>query len=105
MFIDVPQRQSSAVKSLSVDAIAGEAIVTFSNGLSYLYENVSKRSIINVLFNPDVSLGFWVNNNCVQSERTRTLSYDGNYEQKDTQTKREKLQDLYNKEAQLPTFA
>ena len=76
MFITVPQRTSSAVKSLQVDAIAGEAIVTFTNGLSYLYENVSKRSIINVLFNPDVSLGFWVNNNCVQADRTLTTSYE-----------------------------
>ena len=101
MFIDVPTRTSSAVKSLSVDAIAGEAIVTFSNGLSYLYENVSKRSIINVLFNPDVSLGFWVNNNCVQSERTRTLSYDKLANEANTY--REEL--LNNKEAKLPSFA
>ena len=101
MFITVPQRQSSAVKSLEVDAIAGEAIVTFTNGLSYLYENVSKRSIINVLFNPDVSLGFWVNNNCVQSERTRTLSYDTLANEANTY--REQL--LNKKEAQLPTFA
>ena len=101
MFITVPQRQSSAVKSLEVDAIAGEAIVTFTNGLSYLYENVSKRSIINVLFNPDVSLGFWVNNNCVQSERTRSLSYDGLANEANNYRK----QLLNKKEAQLPTFA
>ena len=101
MFITVPQRQSSAVKSLEVDAIAGEAIVTFTNGLSYLYENVSKRSIINVLFNPDVSLGFWVNNNCVQSSRTRTLSYDGLANEANNYRK----QLLNNKEAQLPSFA
>ena len=101
MFITVPSRTSSAVKSLQVDAIAGEAIVTFSNGLQYLYENVSKRSIINVLFNPDVSLGFWVNNNCVQSERTRTLSYDKLANEANTY--REEL--LNKKGAQLPTFA
>ena len=101
MFITVPQRQSSAVKSLEVDAIAGEAIVTFTNGLSYLYENVSKRSIINVLFNPDVSLGFWVNNNCVQSERTSTLSYQG------LEGKGEQIRKQLNKlvEPALPTFA
>ena len=101
MFITVPARQSSAVKSLEVDAIAGEAIVTFTNGLSYLYENVSKRSIINVLFNPDVSLGFWVNNNCVQSERTSTLSYQG------LEGKGEQIRKQLNKlvEPALPTFA
>ena len=101
MFIDVPTRTSSAVKSLSVDALAGEAIVTFSNGLSYLYENVSKRSIINVLFNPDVSLGFWVNNNCVNTERTKYLSYEGLASKANTY--REQL--LNNKEAKLPSFA
>ena len=101
MFITVPQRQSSAVKSLEVDAIAGEAIVTFTNGLSYLYENVSKRSIINVLFNPDVSLGFWVNNNCVNTDRTKYLSYEGLAAKGDKIRK----QLLNKKEAQLPTFA
>ena len=101
MFITVPARQSSAVKSLEVDAIAGEAIVTFTNGLSYLYENVSKRSIINVLFNPDVSLGFWVNNNCVNTERTKYLSYEGLASKANTY--REQL--LNNKEAKLPSFA
>ena len=101
MFITVPQRQSSAVKLLEVDAIAGEAIVTFTNGLSYLYENVSKRSIINVLFNPDVSLGFWVNNNCVQSSRTEYLSYQG------LEGKGEKIRKQLNKlvEPALPEFA
>ena len=100
MFIDVPARQSSAVKNLSVDALSGEAIVTFSNGLSYLYENVSKRSIINLLFNPDVSLGFWVNNNCVQSERTSSISYDG------LASKADKIRAelLNNQEAKLPAF-
>ena len=100
MFIDVPTRSSSAVKKLSVDALRGEAIVTFTNGLEYLYENVSKRSIINVLFNPDVSLGFWVNNNCVQSERTRTLSYDKLANEANTY--RDEL--LNKKEAKLPSF-
>ena len=101
MFITVPQRTSSAVSNIEVDALSGEAIVTFKNGLQYLYENVSKRSIINLLFNPDVSLGFWVNNNCVQSSRVRTLSYDGLANEANTY--REQL--LNKKEAQLPSFA
>ena len=101
MFITVPHRTSSAVSNIQVDALSGEAIVTFKNGLEYLYENVSKRSIINLLFNPDVSLGFWVNNNCVQSERTEYLGYDGLTKEGDNY--RSKL--LNNKEAQLPSFA
>ena len=70
MFLTVSDRTSSAVDSLQVDALNKQAIVTFKNGNVYAYENVSTRAIINVLFNPDVSLGFWVNKNLVQSERT-----------------------------------
>ena len=70
MLITVPYRSSSAIKELKVDALNSTAECTFKNGTTYNYENVSKRAIINVLFNPDVSLGFWVNNNCVNAQRT-----------------------------------
>ena len=70
MYITVPYRSSSAIKDLKVDALNSKALCTFTNGRCYEYENVSKRAIINVLFNPDVSLGFWVNNNLVNSQRT-----------------------------------
>ena len=73
MFITVPNRTSTAIEELKVDALNSQAFVTFKNGNSYAYENVSKRAIINVLFNPDVSLGFWVNNNLVKSERATVL--------------------------------
>tara|TARA_B100001250_G_scaffold111334_1_gene94066 strand:+ start:1475 stop:1783 length:309 start_codon:yes stop_codon:yes gene_type:complete len=76
MLITVPNRTSTAIKTLQVDALNSQAYVTFKNGNSYAYGNVSKRAIVNVLFNPDVSLGFWVNNNLVQSERTEVLNGD-----------------------------
>ena len=69
MYITVPYRSSSAIKNLQVDALNSKALCTFTNGRCYEYDNVSKRAIINVLFNPDVSLGFWVNNNLVNSQR------------------------------------
>ena len=69
MFIDVPTRTSAAVSKLSVDLLSQLVRVTFTNGIEYEYGNVSKRAIANVLFNPDVSLGFWVNNNCVTPSR------------------------------------
>ena len=69
MYITVPYRSSSAIKNLQVDALNSKALCTFTNGKCYEYDNVSKRAIINVLFNPDVSLGFWVNNNLVNTER------------------------------------
>ena len=105
MFITVPQRNSSAVSNIEVDALAGEVIVTFKNGLEYLYENVSKRSIINLLFNPDVSLGFWVNNNLTQSDRAYVLNGDEfDYQ---ANAKRERLEAILNneKELKLPEFA
>ena len=74
MYITVPYRSSSAIQSLEVDALKGLANVKFKNGNEYEYENVSKLAIINVLFNPDVSLGFWVNNNLVNTERANQVS-------------------------------
>ena len=76
MFIEVPSRTSTAVRTLKVDALAGQAYVTFTSGYSYAYGNVSKRAILNVLFNPDISLGFWVNHNLVNAERTYQLNGD-----------------------------
>ena len=76
MLITVPFRTSSAIKTLQVDGLNSTAYVTFKNGKSYAYGNVSKRAILNVLFNPDVSLGFWVNNNLLKSERTELLNGD-----------------------------
>ena len=76
MFLTVSDRTSTAVEELKVDALNKQAIVTFKNGNQYAYGNVSTRAIINVLFNPDISLGFWVNKNLVQSERTEILNGD-----------------------------
>ena len=74
MYITVPYRSSSAIQSLEVDALKGLANVKFKNGNEYEYSNVSKLAIINVLFNEDVSLGFWVNNNLVNTERANQVS-------------------------------
>ena len=75
MFITVPTRTSAAIDSLEVDLLARKAKVTFVNGYEYEYNNVSARAIANVLFNPDISLGFWVNNNCINAERSELVGY------------------------------
>ena len=101
MLISVPFRSSSAVSSLQVDGLKGEAYVTFKNGNSYAYGNVSRRAIANVLFNPDVSLGFWVNNNLSKSDRTIVLDGDQfDYQQAVLNAKREELA----KTIELPSF-
>jgi len=69
MFLTINNRTSSSIENLQVDALSKQAIVTFKQGNTYLYNNVSLRAIVNLIFNPDVSLGFWVNNNLVKSKR------------------------------------
>ena len=99
MLVSVPFRTSSAISSLQVDGLKKQAYVTFKNGKSYAYGNVSTRAILNVLFNPDVSLGFWVNNNLVNSERAYVLNGEEfNY---DLDAKREELK----RTLELPEFA
>jgi hypothetical protein len=74
-YVQVPFRTSNAIDSLEVDLLKQKARCVFNNGKGYEYGNVSKRAIANVLFNPDVSLGFWVNNNLVNSERAYEIGY------------------------------
>ena len=101
MLITVPFRTSSAIKTLQVDGLNSTAYVTFKNGKSYAYGNVSKRAILNVLFNPDVSLGFWVNNNLTQSDRVTELNGDEfDYQSAVLNAKREELA----KAIELPSF-
>ena len=76
MFLNVTNRTSSAIESLQVDALKKQAIVTFKDGNTYAYGNVSTRAIVLLMFSPDVSLGFWVNNNLIKSERTELLNGD-----------------------------
>ena len=106
MLITVPFRTSSAISSLQVDGLKKQAYVTFKNGQSYAYGNVSTRAILNVLFNPDVSLGFWVNNNLTQSERTTTLNGD-EFDYESAILNRAQYAQLAkkNEEVKLPAFA
>ena len=112
MYITVPYRSSSAIKNLQVDALNSKALCIFTNGRVYEYDNVSKRAIINVLFNPDVSLGFWVNNNLVNTQRaeqTPELSEELVEQQVKTDVQLNRIG--YNKlakkneEVKLPAFA
>ena len=75
----VPFRSSQSVDSMAVDALRGVVNVCYQNGYAYTYINVSRRAIVNLLMNPNMSLGFWINNNCVNKERaqvTATYRYE-----------------------------
>ena len=65
------RRTSDACDYISVNLLAGTAEVHFRRGNLYRYTNVSRRAILNLMYNPNMSLGFWANHNCVQSDRTR----------------------------------
>jgi len=73
MFITLPVRTSAAVEKLLVDPINGVVFCEFTNGYAYEYTNVSRRAIVNLMLNPNMSLGFWVNKNLVNTKRTQVI--------------------------------
>ena len=74
MFI---QRSSSCCDGVSVDLLTGTASVLYKSGAVYNYTNVSRRAIANLMLNPNISLGFWINANLVDSKRVEfTQTYD-----------------------------
>ena len=73
MFFSVAPRTSDAVAVLQVSPVLGVVLVEFASGHAYEYTNVSRRAICNLLMNPNMSLGFWVNQNCIRPERTQRL--------------------------------
>ncbi len=73
MFI---KRTSDAIHCLTADVLRGTARVMYTNGSVYDYTNVSRRAIANLMLNPNMSLGFWVNANC----KCRRVSYTQRYD-------------------------
>jgi hypothetical protein len=73
MFFNITPRTSDAVAFMQVSPILGVVLVEFASGHAYEYTNVSRRAIANLLLNPNMSLGFWVNQNCIRPERTQRL--------------------------------
>ena len=62
---------SSAISQLNVDELEGIAQVEFKNGRKYTYFDVAKDAIRELLYQstPETSLGEWVNNNLISTER------------------------------------
>ena len=70
MFTATAIRTSDACRFITVDLLKGTAIVDFKGGNQYKYTNVSRRAILNLMVQPQMSLGFWANKNCVLTART-----------------------------------
>ena len=76
-------RYSAAIDNIAVSPMLGVVLVEYSNGYSYEYINVSRRAILNLMMQPNMSLGFWVNANC--KEHKRVLCEDLNFYTSDGQ--------------------
>ena len=64
MFTSIPaDRTSTAVEAINVNPFTKVVNLRFTNGYEYKYSNVSRLAIINLLMQPNMSLGFWVYNN------------------------------------------
>ena len=74
MFITVAPRTSDAIEQLLVSPALGVVLVEFTSGHAYEYTHVSRRAICNLLMNRNMSLGFWVNQNCIAPKRTASLA-------------------------------
>ena len=59
MFI-ISSRYSEAVEFVAVNPIKATALVRFTSGGEYLYRNVSRTKLVNLMLQPNLSLGFWV---------------------------------------------
>ena len=70
MFTYSATRTSAAVQFVHVDLLLGKATVSFRNGHMYEYKNVSRRAIASLMANPNMSLGFWINHNLLDTART-----------------------------------
>ena len=59
----ISARSSSFVRQIQVNPLTACVDVVYHNGTRFEYDNVSRRAILNLMFNKNLSLGFWVNEN------------------------------------------
>ena len=83
MFIIPAPRTSTAIEAIQVNPFTAEVVLRFTNGQEYKYSNVKRSKIINLLLQPNISFGFWVQdlkNNAVPNtgytDRTGALCFE-----------------------------
>ena len=67
----IVQRPSTSIFYIVVDFTTGTATVEYKSGHRYDYTHVSRRAILNLLNTPNISAGFWVNNNLLKNARVK----------------------------------
>ena len=74
MFTSIPNpRTSDAIEAINVNPFTRVVNVRFTNGYEYKYSNVSRAKIVNLMLNPNMSFGFWVQS--LSRDAVRALSY------------------------------
>ena len=66
-------RTSTAVEAINVNPFAGTVTLRYTNGYEYKYSNVSRAKIVNLMLNPNMSFGFWIQS--LSRDAVRALSY------------------------------
>ena len=65
-------QSSSFIDYIQSDLLRGRVTVVLKDGSRYNYTNVSRRAILNLQINPNMSLGFWFNHNIIDDVRVNT---------------------------------
>ncbi len=73
LFPSMKWRTSEWVKYILPDVKNGTCLLETKDGSLYEYANVSRRAMVNLRMNPNMSFGFWANQNLVHSERAIQL--------------------------------
>tara|TARA_R100000781_G_scaffold38498_1_gene27012 strand:+ start:3063 stop:3368 length:306 start_codon:yes stop_codon:yes gene_type:complete len=74
MFTSIPSpRTSAAVEAINVNPFTRVVNVRYTNGYQYKYSNVSRAKIVNLMLNPNMSFGFWIQS--LSRDAVKALSY------------------------------
>ena len=74
MFTSIPSaRTSDAIEAINVNPFTKVVNLRFTNGFEYKYSNVSRAKIVNLMINPNMSFGLWVQS--LVKDAVRELSY------------------------------
>ena len=74
MFTSIPSpRTSDAIEAINVNPFTKVVNLRFTNGFEYKYSNVSRAKIVNLMINPNMSYGLWVQS--LVKDAVRALSY------------------------------
>ena len=59
MYLVLKPRTSNCTEFLAVNPFTAKVVKRYTAGSEYLFRNVPRLKILNLLLNPNMSLGFW----------------------------------------------